>query len=874
MAGLVAAWGAATVTSTASARAGARPGNEAAASARARPPGADRPARHFAVSAAIPAAHLVRIVVLSNRADLISAGDVLVQVLLPPGADSAQARMDVDGRNVTSDFAVRADGKLEGLVSGLKVGANVLTARLPDGYGARITITNHPNGGPVFAGPQLQPWTCEAGAVDRQCDKPSQYSYLYMSTNPQRAGFQPYDPGNPPSDVATTTAEDGATVPFIVRVETGYQDRDQYQVATLFQPGKPWSWSDPQPQFNHKLLITHGASCDVDYNTGTAPSVTRYNPVDDLGTPFTLPSNASPVADAAAYALGRGYVVMSTALDNNGHDCDVVDQAESLVMAKEHVIEAYGSLRYTIGIGCSGGSLAQQWIANAYPGIYQGILPTCSFPDTWSSATQVMDYHLLRDYFENSSHWGPGVVWSPSEWASVEGNQLPFDAIVSDIGFFSAIVPTHSCGGISDQQRYQAQTNPGGVRCSVADMAINVFGPRPPSVWSANERKLGHGFAGVPVDNVGVQYGLSALQSLQITPAQFVDLNQRIGGLDIDINPIPQRIAADATALANAYRSGMINETNNLDQTAIIDCRGPDPGAAHDAYRAFAIRARLDREHGNHANQLIWEGPVAIIGDGQCLEQSLIAMDRWLGVVENDTSARSLPAKLTADKPADLTDKCFDGEGNMVSNGQCPPGVVPVYGTPRTVAGDAITTDANKCQLRPLRRSDYPITLTDPQFAQLQAIFPTGVCDFSKPGVDQQPTIPWLTYQDAAGHVIYGGRPLGAAPVSVPFGPSACLARSLAFGVSAPRGIRIARARVYLDGKLVRTVRAARGHALRRFRVSGLPIAGRHTLRIDTFSRGRLVRRSVRHLMGCSAKGRPRTQGRRRSHIRGHRARP
>ena len=58
----------------------------------------------------------------------------------------------------------------------------------------------------------------------------------------------------------------------------------------------------------------------------------------------------------------------------------------------------------------------------------------------------------------------------------------------------------------------------------------------------------------------------------------------------------------------------MINETNNLDRTAIIDCRGPDPGAFHDAYRAFAVRARLDREHGGHANQLIWEGPGEPIG--------------------------------------------------------------------------------------------------------------------------------------------------------------------------------------------------------------------------------------------------------------------
>jgi hypothetical protein len=100
---------------------------------------------------------------------------------------------------------------------------------------------------------------------------------------------------------------------------------------------------------------------------------------------------------------------------------------------------------------------------------------------------------------------------------------------------------------------------------------------------------------------------------------------------------------------------------------------------------------------------------------------------------------------------------------------------VPIYGTPRTVAGDAITTDANKCQLGPLDRSSNfgLIPFSDPQWEQLKSLFPNGVCDFSKPGVDQQPTIAWMTYQDSRGHVIYGGRALGPAPVSVPFGPGA-----------------------------------------------------------------------------------------------------
>ena len=82
-----------------------------------------------------------------------------------------------------------------------------------------------------------------------------------------------------------------------------------------------------------------------------------------------------------------------------------------------------------------------------------------------------------------------------------------------------------------------------------------------------------------------------------------------------------------------------------------------------------------------------------------------------------------------------------------------------------------MTDDVLKCQLKPLRRDDYPVRFTDAEWQSLQKAFPGGVCDYSKPGVDQRPTIPWLTYQDSRGNVIYGGRPMGSAPLSRPFGP-------------------------------------------------------------------------------------------------------
>jgi hypothetical protein len=663
-------------------------------------------------------------------------------------SDARRIKVTLGRRNVTKDFATRQDGRFEGLVTGLALGRNVLQATLRGGWASQIVLVNHPAGGPVFSGPQLEPWLCQPGAVDAQCDQTASFEFVYMSTNPAAPGFHLYDPSNPPSDVAQTTTDRGVTVPFIVRIETGYMDRDQYQISVLYQPGQPWSAVAPQRQFDHKLLILHGASCGVAHETGTAPATTT---------------------DAAAeYALGKGFMTMSTALDNSGHNCNLPLQAESLVMAKEHAIKSYGTIRYTIGTGCSGGSLAEQWIANAYPGIYQGILPTCSFPDAWSTATQFLDYHLLLAYLLNATKWGLGVVWTPAQMGDVLGGPDGVqNAEVSDAAQFHVAVPTDPCLGTTDADRYNPTTNAGGVRCSIADAAVNVFGPEPKALWSASEKNVGHGFVRPPIDNVGVQYGLAALEKGEITPADFVDLNAKIGGLDIDTNPIAARDNSASPSLARAYQSGMINEANNLNQTAIIDCRGPNPGLFHDAYRAFAIRARLDREHGTHANQLIWEGPVPLTADKNCELNSFIAMDRWLTAVERDHSGRPLPEKIIRDKPSDLTDECWDGTGTKLSNSLCPPGVVNVEGTPRTVAGDPITTDANKCQLKPLRRADYPdVTFTGAQWAALQATFPTGVCDYSKAGVGQQPTIPWLTYQNAKGHVIYGGKPLGSPPTS------------------------------------------------------------------------------------------------------------
>src|SRR4051794_41036131 len=88
----------------------------------------------------------LRIAVVSNRADLISAGDALVAISYPTGVKPADISVKLGGSDVTSSFAQRENGRFEGLVTGLALGRNTLKALLPDGRGAQITITNHPNG--------------------------------------------------------------------------------------------------------------------------------------------------------------------------------------------------------------------------------------------------------------------------------------------------------------------------------------------------------------------------------------------------------------------------------------------------------------------------------------------------------------------------------------------------------------------------------------------------------------------------------------------------------------------------------------------------------------------------------------------------------
>jgi hypothetical protein len=661
----------------------------------------------------------LQVVVLSNRADLVSGGDALVEIGLPAGSDATAITVELNGASVPETFALRPDGRMLGLVEGLREGPNELRITL-ERRQAALTITNHPIGGPVFSGPQVTPWDCNTTAepslgpaIDTQCNAPTQFRYVYRTSAGE---FAPFDRAAPyPDDIVSTTTSEGVVVPYIVRIERGTLNRGIHEIAVLFEPGRSWAPWEPQPQWNRKLVIHFG------WGTG---QVYRQ------GIPMPAPATDHE-------ALSRGYLVVSSSMLSNGQHSNFVTAAETAMMLKEHVIDTYGPVRYTIGRGASGGALLQHLIADNYPGLLDGLLPLMDWEDSMSGAyREFADAGLLLRAFESSALAYPDAArtaiggWGAGNTRiyTIESRRLP-DYNRPDDGT--------DCAGAAS---YDSVANPTGVRCTFQDFMVGVLGRSP------------EGVAPSVYDNVGVQYGLVALEAGDITSEQFVDINVRVGGWDIDGRWQPERSAMDTATAALLHRSGQVTYGRESARVAELVVRTTNNNDYHYPFRTYVQRHRLSAANGNADNHAYWTAPPDTLS-------ALDAMDRWLTAVAADPSNDSLAMKIVRNRPADLAPSCWIDGVRVTDEAQCDE-VYRYFREPRTAAGDQPTIYTIKCALKHLRREKYAVTFTDPQWDTLARTFPTGVCDYTRPPVGFQANLPWLTYAEGP-----GGRPLGPAPV-------------------------------------------------------------------------------------------------------------
>jgi hypothetical protein len=638
---------------------------------------------------------------LSSRADLVSGGDALIAVKVPAGTRADRLTVTLNGHNVMSRLTLdAATGDFRGLIDGLAVGTNRVTAKITSPrHEATLTIVNHPITGPILSGPHLAPYECSTEAsglgpaLDANCSAPRKVWHLYRSTD-NTFKMLPEREGPRPADLATTTTSHGKTVPYIVRVDSGTINRAIYQIAMLDDPD---GW-------NRKFVVSFGGSSGTQYIQGVM-----------------APPPGGGVLNHQALSKGFGYLISSELV--NGRRGNGVLQGETLMMIKEYIIERYGVPKFFIGSGGSGGAIQQLVITQMYPGLLDGLMPSLTFPD---SSLHTIDSILLTNLWPRLDK----SVWTQAKISAVEGF-TPGTARMWNAAYGRLGVPTNAAGcALADKTLiYDPVTNPRGARCTTQDIRVNYYGRDPKTGWARR-----------PTDNVGLQYGLAALKSGAITVDEFLDVNEKVGGTDIDGAVVPQRTEGDPIALKGMYESGLKASYNAaLGNVPILMSRTytDNRGDIHDRQRDFVVRARLERANGRSDNSVIW-----IASTFTPLQASLDVMDTWLEAMAADPAALSID-KVVKHKPANAVDTCWDGSGVKIvepasfsAQNKCNT-LYPVHSEPRLVAGAPLTNDVMKCQLKPINFAEYKVAFTDAQQTRMKTVFPTGVCDFSKPGVAQ-----------------------------------------------------------------------------------------------------------------------------------------
>jgi hypothetical protein len=697
--------------------------------------------------------------VLSSRPEWVSAGDTLLKV--NRGGDADQLKLFVNGTAVPADFRTDPDdGKPVVLVSGLAEGDNdirVESNRVARGtQSATVRVTNHPRTGPMFSGPWETPYICQTdtfqlypggpmlgAATDANCSAATRVDYIYRTTADTWAALPSMTAV--PTDAATVTI-DGRNVPLIVRLETGTLNRAIYQTAVLHNPatGNTPSPTQRASGWNGKLVYTFGGGCTTGW--------------------YRQGNSTGGVLDVNI--LKKGYALASSSLNVFGNNCQDVTPAETMSMVKERFIETYGKPRYTIGWGCSGGSYQQHQIGDNYPGLLDGILPGCSFPEVlFGTVYAITDMRLLGNYF---LHTAPGT-FTDEQQRQVAGIQnvetmytdtvyngamriapgefVPLDQATRTLGGTRTYCP----GVLPVSQRYDPATNPGGARCDVYDHAINSLGRDPAT-----------GFAYRPLDNVGVQYGLAALNAGTITVDQFLDLNAGVGGYGVDANFQASRTVARTEAVRAAYRSGRLtNGGGGLRDLPIIDYRAyaddRASGDIHLRFHSFAMRDRLIQANGDADNQVMLVEDFRYgyySSDSPLLMHALDEMDKWIAAIQADRGRGSQHDKVVRNKPATLQEGCntrdatptFIAETQQRTSGQCA-ALYPAPPAPRSVAGAPVAGNVIKCTLKNVDTSDYAVAFTPAQVTRLNTVFPDGVCNYAVPGVEQQdPAGTWQSF--------------------------------------------------------------------------------------------------------------------------------
>ena len=236
------------------------------------------------------------------------------------------------------------------------------------------------------------------------------------------------------------------------------------------------------------------------------------------------------------YPVAKGYALAGSSLNVFGTHANDVVSAETMMMVKEHFIEEFGPVRWTIGSGRSGGSMQQHMIAQQLSRAARRhrsdgeLRRHDDVPDVDARlrAARSRDDGLEAAVYDGSEDRRLGA---DSHWDYCTNNKLRYAAVAADINCDATTIP--------QSMRFDPVKKPDGVRCTYSGLAfVNVFG--------ATRRPASRG---VRLTTSACKYGLAAFNAGKINFNQFLDINRLAGGHDINGNIIADRTLADPDAL-------------------------------------------------------------------------------------------------------------------------------------------------------------------------------------------------------------------------------------------------------------------------------------------------------------------------------------
>jgi hypothetical protein len=720
------------------------------------------------------------ITVLSSQPNQVSGGDALVRVDAPANQIDT-LRVERNGVDVTAAFSNQG-GALVGLVEGLALGKNELAVFDGSRRLAQRKLFNYPITGPIFSGPHQEFFVCnttlgepivdnQAGegfrvlgpgggtaGWSRDCSANTRVDYLYRTTG---GSFQPLpSDGSRPADMAQTTLLDGRTVDYVVRRERGTINRFIYSFATLAPFGEDPAAAPDTSLWNRRAIFTFDGGVQIGHRQGSPGGSALFDP-----------------------GLSKGYGIIHSSGTRTSTHYNLQLGGETALMTKEEFIERYGVPLYTVGLGGSGGAIQQYVYGQNHGKLLDAGIPQYSYPDMVTQTIHVGDCELLERYMDVDDGSNPKwQTWDNREW--LEG--LNADSLLPNP--FRGGLPGNSECVKGWRGLTPLALNPlwfqafGGLdRMDPAEMAQvhwthwedlrNIYGVGP------------DGYARMTWDNVGVQYGLQALRDGRITPAEFLDLNARIGSWkdpadmvqeafpfpsppppmppqtpgfdpwsarnqnlspDGGVTPAPRR-EGDLGAMNAAYQQGLY--FNGDIDIPLIDWRHylEEELDMHNSHQSFASRQRMLDFDGDASNQVIWFTDARPARQTDQTPEALAVIDEWMANIRANPDLG-----VAGNKPELATDRCFTTAGEEIARGgdvwdgildSGPKGACaeefPLHSTSRIVAGGPLRGGVYKCALQSV---DDAIasglysswTPSAAEVARLKEIFPTGVCDYSQ----------------------------------------------------------------------------------------------------------------------------------------------